>query len=229
MPTRPPSAQTGTKLLDAALETRPCPVCGEQIWREARKCTHCGTDFTWRRYLSFGNTALALMTALVAVVASSAPALHLLLSSSNSNIDEVFAGIRPGGDLVNMLFSNYGRRSGVVDLFYLVFSKDKVELQLSLRARGADQKDLPAIVVDPDKTILVTYYLDRDTAAIWASEDGGKDFPDLKITQGQLWLKSANCVLRSSIVNADGKQQWPTDILEAGNCLELAKRYLSFM
>src|SRR6202011_3223123 len=45
-------------------ETKRCRVCGERIWLGARKCTHCNTDFTWRRYLAFSNTTLALITAL---------------------------------------------------------------------------------------------------------------------------------------------------------------------
>jgi hypothetical protein len=79
------------------------------------------------------------LTALISVIASSAPAFHLLLSSSNSDIRQVFAGISPGGDVVNMLFTNYGKRTGAIPSFFLSVAKDRAKLALLANGRDPPQ------------------------------------------------------------------------------------------
>src|SRR5258706_15778244 len=56
----------------AASDVKPCPVCGEEIKVSARKCIHCSSELTWRKYLTFSSTTLALLTALVSVIATGA-------------------------------------------------------------------------------------------------------------------------------------------------------------
>ncbi len=52
-----------------------CISCGALMPSPAVKCTACNAFQDWRRYLPFDATILALLTALVSVLATSAPSL----------------------------------------------------------------------------------------------------------------------------------------------------------
>lgn len=96
-------------------EMMPCPVCREPIRAGAKKCTHCDSDLGWRRYMGLSNTTLALLTALVSVLVTAAPAMKRFLEPDDSRIRGIPAASQESfGETIWMLVSNSGRRMGVV-------------------------------------------------------------------------------------------------------------------
>jgi len=54
---------------------RVCKACGSEIPKTAIKCVHCNSYQNWRRHVSIGNSTLALIVALVAVLGSASETL----------------------------------------------------------------------------------------------------------------------------------------------------------
>lgn len=96
-----------------------CIVCGNLIPKEAVKCTVCGSFQDWRRYLGFSTTALALLTALVSVIVSSAPALKALFGAHNSKLALAFQSDDGQGGVL-FLVSNDGDRPGGIGEINLI-------------------------------------------------------------------------------------------------------------
>jgi hypothetical protein len=160
---------------------------------------HCNTDFTWRRYLSFSNTTLALLTAFVSVIAASAPAFRLLLTPENSSLQGVFAGISTSGDSLSMLFSNRGRRAGVIN---------RVEVSVEYGegkgfATYPHTEDDAAISIEPDKTILAVF-LFKDAHSDWMPDSAKADLPSLGGDHNRPLLRHARCRVWARGVDADG-------------------------
>lgn len=102
-------------------DTWPCPICREQIPKGAKKCVKCQSELRWRRYLIFGSTTLALITALISVIALSAPTIKSIFETKDSDIDGVYisAVFSPasGGSAngrLSLLVNNRGVRMGAV-------------------------------------------------------------------------------------------------------------------
>lgn len=138
----PPGAAPGE------LETMPCPVCREDIRAGAQKCVKCSSDLRgWRRYISLGNTNLALLTALVSVVATAYPGLHRALMPGHAfvsvfpfavlwrNYDSLDADITIG-------IANEGKSAGLISFnSYVVKLKrmsDEKEFDFYFRFHHAD-------------------------------------------------------------------------------------------
>jgi hypothetical protein len=105
----------------------PCPICRETIAVGAIKCVKCGSELTWRRYLSFSNTTLALLTALFSVIGAYAPVINdLLFTKDDSDIRYSFIGPASslGGEKIFLLATNKGKRAGAVTQATLVIAKN---------------------------------------------------------------------------------------------------------
>jgi hypothetical protein len=106
----------------------PCPMCREPLRKGAKICIRCKSDLTWRRYLFFGNTSLALLTALVAVVAATGPTIKALFEMMDSDVHGVFVGMvapnprTPNGQ-VSLLTTNHGSRIGAITGGFLSLSE----------------------------------------------------------------------------------------------------------
>jgi hypothetical protein len=165
-----------------------CPVCGELIASRAQKCVHCCSELTWRKYLTFSNTSLALVTALIAVVGATAPAIHTLLTPKNSAMRANFSGADPDGKTISVLVSNDGRRTGAVNRLALTVDfGDHRGMNIEPRT-----KDDTAIFVDPEKTIGVTFYFANATIQM-KSADSIKDLSSAAIAEERL-LKSTTTI-----------------------------------
>jgi hypothetical protein len=88
-----------------------CIVCGNIIPKSAVKCVGCGSFQDWRRYLNFSTTMVALLTALVSVIASSAPTIKNLFEGHDSKLAVAFQGDDGQGGVL-FLVSNDGDRPG---------------------------------------------------------------------------------------------------------------------
>jgi hypothetical protein len=181
--------------------TKQCPVCGETIWVHALKCTRCSSDLTWRRYLTFSNTTLALITALISVIAASAPALRLLVTLDNSVLSAVFAGISTSGETVSMLFSNRGRRTGAISRVWIsVVYREQNEIRLF--SIYPHTKDDGAIYVEPGKTLGAEFFF-SNSQVHWRPKNAAAE--DLqKLVSGFFILRDAECTISAAGINADG-------------------------
>lgn len=91
----------------------PCPMCREPIAKEARICIHCRSDLTLKRFLPVGSTALAMMTAFIAVVAAVGPMIkQQFFVVQNSDISVVLVDER--SDSLTFLATNNGTRVGAI-------------------------------------------------------------------------------------------------------------------
>jgi hypothetical protein len=182
--------------------TKRCVVCGEPIWVHALKCIHCDTDFTWRRYLAVGNTTLALTTALIAVIATSIPAIRIMFTADNSQLSAVFAGISASGETISMLLSNGGRRAGAINKITVAvtYGPDPGR-EFSILPHT---KDDAAIFVNPGET-KGAEFLFAQAESYWKPEAAKNDLASLgHFNKGQSPLTDARCEVRVSGVNADG-------------------------
>jgi len=111
-------ANDGTKV--------PCPMCREPIEPVAKLCKHCKSDLTWRRYLQFSNTTLALLTALIAVVAAVGPGIKTLLLPGARVTVSLVGQADPANDAqVAVLVSNGGTSAVAVREVQVVMSWDE--------------------------------------------------------------------------------------------------------
>ena len=118
--------------IEAPKDEVPCTTCGELIPAAARKCSKCGSYQDWRRYFSIGTTALALLTALVSVVATSVPIVSSALAQNNSHLTFFVAGATPSNLIV--LATNSGDRPGAVLGGTLTYNREAIPQQFSFSA-----------------------------------------------------------------------------------------------
>jgi hypothetical protein len=96
----------------AANYTKPCKVCGETIKLAAHKCIHCDSYQDWRANISFGNTFLALLVALISVTTTAVPVIRYAFTPDNSEL--LFSFQDSTEDSINVLISNTGSRPGSI-------------------------------------------------------------------------------------------------------------------
>jgi hypothetical protein len=90
----------------------PCPVCAEPISPAAHKCVHCDSYIDWRRFVFLGNTALALVIALVSVVTTAVTVYRATAAPPDSTLAFRYVGVVAGKP--TFLASNPGTSTGVV-------------------------------------------------------------------------------------------------------------------
>lgn len=122
--TRTPSPPLDSGPSTAVNDGTRCPICGENIAATARKCIHCASELSWRRYMSLSSNTLALLTALIAVLGAVGPSIKSLFEHQDAFIDASFVGanaqrrVRSDGreatGVALLLASNEGHRSGAL-------------------------------------------------------------------------------------------------------------------
>jgi len=80
----------------------------------AIKCIECGSFQDWRRYLSGDGTALALLTALVAVLAQSIPVFKEALTPIGENVVVTIPTARYS-NYADIFVSNNGREAAIIE------------------------------------------------------------------------------------------------------------------
>lgn len=96
-----------------ATETKDCRQCAIPIPVAAKLCKECGSFQDWRGHLSFSNSILALLVALISVISISISNISPLFSSENSEVVLSNAMIR--GDTLLVVATNTGTRPGIVE------------------------------------------------------------------------------------------------------------------
>jgi hypothetical protein len=160
MPKSMPSISKGVK-------GKRCVVCGSFMPETALKCVACDSFQDWRRYLNFSTTMVALLTALVSVVASSAPTIKNLIMKHDSRLAIAIQGDdRQGGIL--FLVSNDGDRPGGIAEITLVVPMNHVDYKY----QGRVDERVSDTLVSPqqNKQIRVMFDLGRTIKQAVASD-----------------------------------------------------------
>lgn len=94
-----------------------CLVCAEPIKSSASKCKHCGSFQDFRRHVPFGNTALALIVAILAllspVIDTISTQYELYLKRNEKRVELALVEVLPSH--VSALVSNRSSSSIVID------------------------------------------------------------------------------------------------------------------
>ena len=204
-----------------------CPVCREPIARGARKCINCGADLDWRRYFGLGNTTLALLTALVAVVSASAPEFVKILTPKVSNLSAHYVGINAAGSALSLFVENSGREAGAIEQIDLDWSINKggFEVGVTLPMPGSG-----AIFFGGGKTEGVNVKLDDPRSRPHsASSNSSQLFHSAFIqAQKQSATISGYCSIVPEFTNSDGSRvNPPVDIPCAEAMAYLDRRFPS--
>ena len=97
-------------------KTIPCPICGEQIQRGARKCIHCSSYLDWRRYTATGASTVPVLAAAVAILATASPWLLSFFTPNASKLYASFGGV--GTSMLNgEVVLNLDNKGSKVDVF----------------------------------------------------------------------------------------------------------------
>jgi hypothetical protein len=137
--------------------TTACPVCREEIKRNAKLCIHCKSDFTWRRFMPVGSTTFAMLAALVAVVGAVAPQMKKLLETQDSRLSAVVVGTSVHDPILTILVTNSGTRKGVVqDLRVFVPLPSSSNLPASTVLWAAPLRG-GALAIDPQSTVQMGF------------------------------------------------------------------------
>jgi hypothetical protein len=189
-------------------ERVPCPVCREPIARGARKCTECGSDLGWRRFFIFGNTTLALLTALVSVIGASYPAFKSMLTPRVSVLSAVFTGIKVSGTVVSMLVANRGQETGALRDVAFVYGPSERDDRLVVAALALPGDG--AVFVEPGKTLGLNVSMDIRRITLY-SEDPAK-YPQFieafKKAEGAGGAIEGFCGIGLIFINSDGSEEY---------------------
>lgn len=207
--------------------TKACTVCGEDIKVNARKCIKCGCWLTTRRFLDFSSTSLALLTALVSVIGTTAPTIFGLLQIRDSRIEAVYIaqGLGQADAGVTLLISNEGTRMGAVRSASIqlvgsgIKSTDhpgtwrKMTMLIRLNTKDGqpffigphETKPLPLVMeMDTAKTQIIRYSPPLDKDSISSQEKSG-------------------CPVQINVVNASGSANVISREPPVERCEELSK------
>ncbi len=119
----------GGAMAETTQPTKLCNTCGKPMPAAGLKCTECDTFQDWRRYLVFSTTALALLTALVSVVATSIPLITTALTTDNSRMSISFGGVVD--EKIVVLVTNSGNRTGALISARLTYDRDAMPQDFS--------------------------------------------------------------------------------------------------
>ena len=151
-----------------SVDTKPCPICGELIKSRARKCVHCDSALDWRKFVGLSSTTLAILTALIAVIGQSTPAVRSLWDVKNSRLhftfisaggtQAVLQGHIMTGDVV-LLATNDGSRAGAIVTGRLIVGWTSEKRQHFMSSMLWMPSDEPQIV-GPGTAVIARLFID---------------------------------------------------------------------
>jgi len=142
------------KIARLSAPDRRCSECWQPVPTQAKICPACKAYQDWRRYLTVGQTSLALIVALISVLTAFVPVLSDALTPKNSNLYFDYQG----SALFNIavLASNSGTRPGTVLGGTLTMSTGPA-IQL-----GVLNPSTAAAIIEAGKTVLVSFRTQPD-------------------------------------------------------------------
>lgn len=99
-----------------------CLACGSSIPESASLCIHCETYQDWRRHISIGNSTLALIIALLALIGPATERVWSVYKDfKNENSKKIeFSLVDISGQLAKLLVSNHSSSTIVVNNFQCI-------------------------------------------------------------------------------------------------------------
>lgn len=195
-----------------------CPQCAEQISASARLCRHCKSRLDWKRWFSIGNTSLALLAALVAILSVSVPTIIKLLERKDSVISAYSVGgqLDYNLDRIHFMVRNDGPRPGIISGGQISIAlKDFPTASNSITAFLMPAEEKP-ILVPPKSAMKVEMIV-----ATPAYPDSGLDHTSM---QKALETKSSiECSATLETLNAGGLMDF-TDPAPSGDCPDVIPR-----
>jgi hypothetical protein len=198
--------------IEASENRVPCPICHEPIILGARKCVKCNSDlYGWRSYISLSTTTLALLTALISVVGSTAPTIWSLFLPSDARLHPVFIG---GADSPPyreevLLITNDGTKSGA-----LTAARLRADWRLNGHAHRVEfvlllPKGRP-VIVPPGENVDAVLTIDPDLFDL-QTDTSNADAQAFAVTAKQAkWkeepLNSMTCIVFADFVYSAGTQ-----------------------
>jgi hypothetical protein len=176
------------RLTKDVVPTRPCPICCGLIPAGARLCVLCKSDLTWRRHLTIGNSSLALVTALVAVVGSTAQNLVRLIEPEDKLAIDVLSST---SDDLSLRVANQGERSIVLTRLAVRISGPGFLMRHHFAP--LDTRDTE-VALDPGQRERVTVTQLRGAIHAATGFDRGHKWPD-----------SSSCSLEAKFVGVGGR------------------------
>jgi hypothetical protein len=175
-------ATDGLKSMDTAAlgfpdgQRKSCVVCGALMPLRAVKCTICDSFQDWKRYLSVNTTAIALLTALVSVIATSAPTLIGWFEGDNSDLRVNFQRDDHSGGVILGAFNGGNRPGGIKDITLFVPLKNTEGTPLTYRGT-IDSKDPKAddsfLAPQSNKPIRVVFDVRFDNTNLTTKDFNG--------------------------------------------------------
>lgn len=173
-----------------------CSTCREPIRPGARKCTKCDSFQDWRRFLSVGTSALALIIALVSVTSALGPSIIRMFQGEQSDLAILY--VASVGDELLLLASNRGTRPAVIHGVSPVSRPDFLDFDMKAKGRAShvlvNPGEVQAIPVAPRLVGLpdgvYAEFMQADTHDIYVHTTrfgGGKDTKTLRIPKEDLF------------------------------------------
>lgn len=161
----------GTQETSVTADTAQCVVCRQPIPTGARKCTTCGSFQSWIRYLTFSNSVLSLLIALLSVSALGIPVIVNALKAPDAFVRgtvldaymmtvPIADGSRIQALFIQVYVTNAGKRTGVIGT-----SAEFKDLSRSAESGWHEielyQADLKARknIVDPEETSIIEFVI----------------------------------------------------------------------
>jgi hypothetical protein len=129
---------------------RRCPDCLEPVPRRVRICPKCKSYLDWRRFVSFGQTNLALLIALISVSTSLIAVGVPFFRAQGSDLKFLFESATH--ESVSMIVRNDGRSSGIIR--FVSFSVSIPDMRSSTMAIGIPHE---GSIIEPGKETRVTF------------------------------------------------------------------------
>lgn len=191
--------------------SKSCIACKLDIEEGATKCVHCETSQNWKRHLAFGNTALALLIALISVSAIAIPVIVDVFHTPSSKIRLTLLEIAPiafhanetigipsgesmtfGGGIdysinFSILLQNEGDRPGILlpGRFDLVDGQRQIASgELSIDGEGRNLLDPGSYTIREVRGVLSER--DRELFPEKIVLKRGQKLPPVKVTSGSL-------------------------------------------
>ena len=97
-----------------------CPMCGEMIIRNARKCNQCASDLGWRRHFSPSAPLLILLSGIASGFSALTIGWHLMTTPSGSSFKMNFINFNFTDGTLHLLVTNDGRATGAIQNVWVI-------------------------------------------------------------------------------------------------------------
>lgn len=134
-----------------------CCLCREPIAAGATICKHCDSYQDFRRYINPGNSALALVVALLSVLTLGIPPILTAVSQIKSQVEDVFVGVSNYQPANFTIYAyNDGSRFGVLsEVAFLVANTDGGREREEVIIRPGNDRPKSDLAVSPGAYTLL--------------------------------------------------------------------------